>query len=222
MEQAARLCEEGFPADASVVEAWESVVGSGDLSPDSPLARMLAGLRLGQPLRRPALGAALRRIAADPWSFYNGSLAAELAAGAGPGSLLTAAALRGYRVRQASLAETFFQGQRVVSVADEFGGSLLAQTLNTVEAYNFPLLRVQGRWGQALHFLVEALKFAYANRLTLGDPAFEPQVPALIAQMTSKAHAALLRARISPDRTYPVAHYADLGNLTGPVRRLPL
>ncbi len=64
-------------------------------------------------------------------------------------------------MRSARLAETFFLGQRVVSVADEFGGSLLVQALNTVEAYNFPLLRSLGRWGQALHYLVEALKFAY-------------------------------------------------------------
>ncbi len=44
-------------------------------------------------------------------------------------------------------------------------------------------------------------------------------MPGLIAEMTSKAHAALLRRRISADRTYPVAHYADLGNITGPSRR---
>jgi hypothetical protein len=96
-----------------------------------------------------------------PFSFLTVTCAA------GEGSLLTKEALAGYRVRNASLAETFFLGDRVVSVGDEFGGSLLVQTLNTVEAYNFPLLYSKERWSQALHYLVEALKFAYVVCLSL-------------------------------------------------------
>ncbi len=211
--QAMQLCNDGFLVDPELYAAYEEARNVDGLSADSPLGQMLAGLRPGGRLKRPALATTLQRIADDPESFYNGSLARDLVSQTG--GVLTEEDFRNYRVREVGLVETFFLGHRIVSVGAEFGGSLLVQVLNTVEAYNFPLL---GYGAQAMHYLVEAFKFAYANRLTLGDPAFEPQVPNIIAEMTNKQHAANLRARISSDRTFPLAHYADLGNLTGPSR----
>jgi hypothetical protein len=89
-------------------------------------------------------------------------------------------------------------------VGAEFGGSVLVQAVNTLEG----LLDAQARPGTVLflHYVAEALKFAFANRMLLGDPAFEPQVVAIIAKMIDPEHAASLRARISPTHTFPVVN----------------
>lgn len=92
---------------------------------------------------------------------------------------------------------------------------MLMQFLNTVDGL---IDETMIGTAQYFHYYAEAFKFAFANRLLLGDPAFEPQVAGLEAQMISPAHAALLRAKISPSRTFPTSYYADLGNISAPSR----
>ncbi len=165
---------------------------------------------VGSVVRRPDLAATLRVLAADARALYRAgplrdAVLAELAAA---GALVTAQDLEQYSASPLPLVHTFFRGYRVVSAGAPFGGPVLVQALNTLEFYE----------DASPHFMVESLKWAYSNRQALGDPGFVPDVDArVLPAMLSKQHAALLRDKIDPRRTFSPSHYSDLVNVTDPV-----
>jgi len=95
----------------------------------------------------------------------------------------------------------------VFTVPAPFGGPLVLQSLNTLERYQLgqisdPVLRT--------HLMLEAWKFAYANRMGLADPQFVSNVSLLQQQMIDKDHAAAIRTKISLSGALPLSHYEDL------------
>ena len=76
--------------------------------------------------------------------------------------------------------------------------------------FNDPALKVGDE-----HIQVEALKFAYAGRMRLGDPDFIPNMKSIEDRMVDPRVASELGARINPDRTFPPDYYtsawAELG-----------
>lgn len=57
-----------------------------------------------------------------------------------------------------------------------------------------------------MHRFVEALKYALAMRLSLGDPRFV-NVTNVLSKMTSTSYAEELKNRINDKKTYDPAHY---------------
>ena len=80
-------------------------------------------------------------------------------------------------------------------------------TLNLIEPYNFPLMTNASSLAQ--HYLIEAWKWSFSDRMAIADPDFVNQTH-VIEAMVSKDHAAQLRQKFSSTTTYPPAHYADL------------
>jgi gamma-glutamyltranspeptidase/glutathione hydrolase len=79
------------------------------------------------------------------------------------------------------------------------GGVHVIEILNMLEA--LPASAVQTNNAQRLHFFVEAMKIAYADRAEyLGDPDFV-KVP--VAALTSKRYAAARVKEIDPDKARP-------------------
>jgi gamma-glutamyltranspeptidase/glutathione hydrolase len=151
----------------------------------------------GWRLRQPDLARTLRRIAAGgAGAFYRGELAEAIAKEvARTGGVLSAADLAGYRPVLREPLRGSYRGLEVLSFPPpSSGGVALLETLNVLEGFD---LRAQGAGSSAaIHRVAEALKLAFADRAAhLGDPDFAA-VP--VERLTSREHAARLRARINP------------------------
>lgn len=77
----------------------------------------------------------------------------------------------------------------------KFSGDDLSSTAKKIETY---------------HKIIEATKFAYADRILLGDPAFE-DVSQLLKRMQSDEYAAYLRGNIDEVETHDVDYYTRVG-----------
>jgi gamma-glutamyltranspeptidase/glutathione hydrolase len=64
---------------------------------------------------------------------------------------------------------------------------------------------------QELMVVIEATKFAYGQRATLGDPAFTSNVSSLEQTYITEDVASLARAKISDNQTHPSAYYTPSG-----------
>ncbi len=139
------------------------------------------------PLDLSALAATLERIAEEgPQGFYRGPTAEAIAAEvARRGGVLDAADLAGYRAVLREPLRGWFRGKEILCMPPpSSGGVVLLQALSILDG--FPLdqereatLAAQGVSagpgisGRAVHWWIEALRLAFADRAAhLGDPDF--------------------------------------------------
>jgi gamma-glutamyltranspeptidase/glutathione hydrolase len=198
MAPAIRLAERGFPLNARDARSLRNE----DLA-RSPEARRIFQrdgrfYGEGEVFRQPLLARTLKRIAADPESFYRGALARQLAAGVGKeGGLITAQDLAAYEVKERAPVRGSYRGYEVISAPPpSSGGVALLQMLNILEGYDLAAL---GRGSAAsMHLMAEAMRRAFYDRATLmGDPDF---VAVPVAQLVEKAYAEAWRASIEEAR----------------------
>ena len=166
-------------------------------------------LKPGDRFTQPQLAATLKRIAADPASFYKGPMAAELAASIQKGGgLLTTADLAAYAVKDRAPLTGSYRGCEIVTAPPpSAGGIVLLEILNILSGYDLAKLGdrtpqqsgsttdpVVG-WSMA-HLITEAFRRAYKDRADyLGDPDFTT-MPA--QRLISPAYAAAWRKSIQP------------------------
>jgi len=146
--------------------------------------------------------------------FYNGVLGENLIADMkeiDSDSIMTTQDLSDYTVVERDPVVSFYRGFEVFGAPPPFtGGAIVAQGLNIIEQYNFPLM---GDGPLTQHYLIQSMLFGYADRTGMGDPANPYNVNMMtdiIDVMATKTHAATLRPKISDNTTYPVDHYFDL------------
>jgi gamma-glutamyltranspeptidase/glutathione hydrolase len=165
-------------------------------------------LREGDRLQQPELAATLQAIAAEgPDGFYRGAVAEKIAAAIqAAGGIVTRADLEAYRPLLRSPVRGSYRGHTIVSMPlPSSGGTVLVETLNILEGLRLSD-HPQGS-APALHWLIEAMKRAYADRARyLGDPAF---ADAPVRRLLDKDYAAQLRAKIDPDRAATAAEVAE-------------
>ena len=141
----------------------------------------------------------LQAIAQDgPKAFYQGRIAGEIAAAVrGAGGIMTADDLKNYRAIERTPVRGTYRGYDIVSMPPpSSGGVALIEMLNILEGYDLGKL---GRGDRSLHYMIEAMKRAYADRaIYMGDPG---SVKMPIAGLTSKKYAAALRASIGEKAT---------------------
>jgi gamma-glutamyltranspeptidase/glutathione hydrolase len=159
--------------------------------------------QLGDRLRQTDLATTLERIAsAGPDGFYKGRTAElierEMQAN---GGLITRQDLETYRAKRRTPIEGTYRGYQILSMPPpSSGGTVLVEMLNIIEGYDLAALGF--RSAASVHVTAEAMRRAYADRARhLGDPDFNPELP--LARLTSKDHAARLRASIREDRASP-------------------
>ena len=201
MAPAIRLADEGFVLDAGDV----GLLGyaSADFARDAPSAAIFLNqgrpFDAGERLVQKDLARVLERISRDgPDGFYRGPVAAAMvAASRAGGGVFASADFERYRVREFAPVECDYRGYRIVSAPPpSSGGTVLCQVLNTLEGYP---LKAQGfRSAQAVHWQIEALRHAFADRnALLGDPDF---VENPVARLIDKGYAAKIREAIDPAR----------------------
>jgi gamma-glutamyltranspeptidase/glutathione hydrolase len=205
MAPAIRLAAKGYriaPGDAKIFAA---VAGKLKRHPVADKLFAINGHmpRAGERLRHPMLAKALKAIAKKgDKAFYEGPIAqAIVKASKRQGGILTLADFSKYHVEWLKPIICTYRGYTIVSAPPpSSGGVTLCEMLNILSGwpkfagYNFHSV-------PAVHDMVEAMRFAYADRNTaLGDPDF---VHNPIQKLLSAQHAAKIRARIPADRAVP-------------------
>jgi len=159
-------------------------------------------LREGERLYQFDLAETLRAIAEKgPQGFYEGRTARQIAdAVRAAGGIMSAEDLKNYRAIERPVVRGSYRGFGIVSVPPpSSGGVHLIEMLNILEGYDLAKL---GRGEQSLHYLIEAMKRAHADRAVyMGDPD-ALKIPVL--GLASKKYAARLRANIN-ERATPSA-----------------
>ncbi|XP_070534186.1 glutathione hydrolase 1 proenzyme-like [Ptychodera flava] len=161
----------------------------------------------GDILKRPDLATVLEIIAdegAD--AFYKGNLTDKIVhAVKQAGGSLTKADLADYTAKMKTPLQTTYHDYQVYAVPEPSGGAVFLSIAAIMEGYNLtaelkndPLTH---------HRMIEAFKFAYAQKSDLGDPDFVPNVQNLTNIMISKHAAAEIRNKIDDSKTFPPGHY---------------
>ncbi len=201
MAPAIRLAREGFEIGPYHVEmmAWKRPRLEGRFPETLRVHYPPEGVALepGWRLVQTDLARTLERIAEHgPRAFYEGEIArATVAAVKERGGLLTLDDLERYAPKVREPVRGSYRGHDIYSFPPpSSGGVALIEALNILEGIE--LARYGPGSSASIHRIVEALKFAFADRAAhLGDADFV-EVP--VERLTDKGYAAKLRARINP------------------------
>jgi gamma-glutamyltranspeptidase/glutathione hydrolase len=216
---AIKLATEGFVLASE--EAHE--LADADLAkfPDSKRIFQRDGnlYKEGETFKQPELARTLTRIAADPDTFYRGTMAHELIDELKKGgALLTLDDLAQYTVVERIPVSGSFHDYTVISAPPpSSGGIVLLTALNILEGYD--LSKLGDRSPPSIHLITEAYRRAYMDRSDyLGDPDYNP-IPT--AQLTSKKYAEAWRASIVPDAATPSTSLVRPAGFLPPVPKTP-
>lgn len=203
VQPAITLAEQGFIVSERFSRA---TVQRLDPLKQNPAARTIFAPN-GQPLNPGArliqrdLGRTLRTISQTPHAFYTGTIATAIARDMQRnGGLITTNDLKAYRPTWRSPVCGAFKRMEVCSMPPpSSGGVHLIQLLNLWS--NAYVAKTPWHHPNALHFMAESMKIAYADRaIHLGDPGF---VTVPVTALINPAYAALRRGEISMQRTRP-------------------
>jgi gamma-glutamyltranspeptidase / glutathione hydrolase len=131
-------------------------------------------------------------------AFYQGRTAAQIAdAVRGAGGVMTRDDLKNYHAQERPAVRGKYRGYDIISMPPpSSGGVHLIEMLNILEGYDLHKL---GRGEQSMHYMIEAMKRAYADRAEyMGDPDV---VKMPIAGLLAKQYAATLRTTIGEKAT---------------------
>jgi gamma-glutamyltranspeptidase/glutathione hydrolase len=206
MAPAIRLAREGFTigqGDAGVYQ-----IASAELAKDPIGAKIFfkdgRPLQQGDRLVQPQLAHSLQLISdrGPEAAFYRGPIAAAIvAASHAGGGILSIADFEHYRVRELPPVECDYRGFHLISAPPpSSGGVMICEILQILQGYDLGKMGFHS--ADEVHFLVESMRRAFADRRDLGDPAF---VSNPVAEFLSPAHAAAVRAGIDPLRATPSA-----------------
>eukprot|EP01135_Chromosphaera_perkinsii_P003480 Nk52_evm6s245 gene=Nk52_evmTU6s245 len=163
-------------------------------------------IQAGDTLRRPKLGKTLKLIAlkgAD--EFYTGSIANLIVSEIQEnGGVITKEDLKEYKPEVRTPVSTKYQGYTVLSAPAPASGGVLIDILNILEGYNFSPNDTKN--ATTYHRIIEAFKFAYAKRTSLGDPKFT-DIEKLVKQMLDKKYGEQQRKKIEDGKTFPTDYY---------------
>uniref|UniRef100_A0A8C7Y0R6 Glutathione hydrolase n=1 Tax=Oryzias sinensis TaxID=183150 RepID=A0A8C7Y0R6_9TELE len=209
-----QLAEKGFPlgrALASAISDKRDIILN-----DKVFCEVFCGedgdvLKENKTIKFTKLAETYRKIAEEgPDAFYEGSLAQNLVNDIqAAGGIITMEDLKNYTavLDESPLRVNVGEYAMVVPNAPA-SGPVLSLILNILNGYNFTADSVASPEKKILtfHRIVEAYRFAYAKRSSLGDPKFL-SIDNLIQNLTSQSFADALREKISDSSTQPVNYY---------------
>jgi gamma-glutamyltranspeptidase/glutathione hydrolase len=150
------------------------------------------------------LARSLRLIAEQgSQAFYRGRIAERIAHDMQEhGGLITMEDLGKYEAQVRKPVTGTYRGYHIISMPPpSSGGTILIEMLNILEGYS--LGEMERYSPETLHLIAEAMKFAYFDRaIYMGDSDF---VDVPVELLTSKKHAADIRARIDREKAVPSA-----------------
>ena len=183
------LAGEGFPVSEIVAAEWTGSEAHLREHPNAAATYLPNGRapRVGERFRNAGLARTYTQIAAAGCeAFYSGDIAQQiLATSRLLGGYMNAADLSDFEAEWVTPISTTYRGWSVHELPPNGQGIAALMMLNILE--EFPLGDYSGQSVEALHFMIEAKKLAYADMSRLvADPRFGP-VP--VADMLSKPYA---------------------------------
>jgi len=164
----------------------------------------------GEKLVQPDLAAVLQSISEKgPDAFYKGAPAdAIVKASQAKGGILAKEDFEQYKVRELKPIECNYRGYDIISSPPpSSGGVIICEILNVLEGY--PLSYLGYGSAEAVHIMVEAMRYAYVDRnAALGDPDF---IDNPVSKLLDKNYAKEIRAKIDPYRAGTSATLKPLG-----------
>ena len=130
-------------------------------------------------------------------AFYEGSIADQIVkANIQRGGSITKEDLKHYTVNEEQPLTCQYKGYQIITAPPPGSGATICEALRILDPY--PL----GNWGfhssQATHYILEAMRFAYADRNHyLGDPHF---VNNPVNRLLSDPYVAQIRHKIKPNK----------------------
>lgn len=210
-----RLAEEGFLVTRTLHALVSKFKSSFNRSPAMKETYLDASgnpKAIGERITRPALGRTFRAIAREgPNVFYSGYIADALIAEINhQGGSMTKKDFEDYRIVEQESLSGSYRGYNLLTVGAPASGHVLIEALNILNGFNFSATEDNPeKIVERSHFVVEAMKFAYASRMKLGDPSFV-DVQDILKKLQDPAWAADMRKKISPDRTHGPEYYMDV------------
>ncbi|KAI9206192.1 gamma-glutamyltranspeptidase [Polychytrium aggregatum] len=211
VQPAADLCIEGWTV--SPLLAQRIATAEPWLLKDPAFSAVFApngtGLKEGQHIKRVTLGKTLQIIADEGVdSFYRGSIAHSLVKTVqGAGGILTLEDLANYRVHVNETVVGYYHGRKVITGPPPSSGAVFITIMNILEGYD---LRGEGLTLLNYHRIIEAFKYAYAQRGFYGDPADAvfSNITSIMHKFIDKDLAAAYRHNTSDDHTFnDIQHY---------------
>ncbi|KAJ7680309.1 gamma-glutamyltranspeptidase [Mycena polygramma] len=160
-------------------------------------------LREGDVIKRANYSRTLATIASEgPNAFYKGPIADSLIRKVrATGGILSHADLENYTVKVDHALQGTYRGRTVYTGHAPTSGPVLLHMLNLIE--KFPMT---ARTPLNVHRAVEVLKFGFAARTKICDPAFNNDTTR-IDEISTKPFADAIAVNITDDRTHPPGWY---------------
>ncbi|KAF9071681.1 gamma-glutamyltranspeptidase [Rhodocollybia butyracea] len=163
-------------------------------------------LKQGEVIRRTNLSRTLSIIASEgPDAFYKGPIADSLVRKIhATGGIVSNADFENYTVKVYPALEGSYIGKKIYVADAPTSGPSFLHMLNLLEKYDFDFST-----GVNIHRLVETMKFGFAARTRISDPAFRNDTE-IIDEIRTKAFADAIRKNLTDDRTHPAEYYNPL------------
>ncbi|KAH9839396.1 gamma-glutamyltranspeptidase [Rhodofomes roseus] len=163
-------------------------------------------LKEGETIRRTNLSRTLAVIAEEGAdALYKGPIADSLIRKIrATGGIMTHEDLQNYAVHVRPALQGTYRGRKVYTQHAPTSGPVLLHMLNLVEHYED--LTEEGRTPLNNHRLIEAMKFGFAARTRVCDPAFVDDTK-LIDEIPTKAYSDIIFPNITDDSTHTPEYY---------------
>lgn len=172
----------------------------------------------GDTVEQPTLAQTLEGVAQHGVGYFYDTIAADLSKDVrDAGGIMTESDIKNYAVKIHEPIRINVLGHTLLSASgSSSGGAVIAGIVNFLEGYEQPMAS-QGHLYD--HRLVEAMKHAFAIRLSLGDPDFV-DTTGPIAALLDKGYMGNLRNLTSDSTVLPLDDYGGTYNLNAAGRRL--
>ncbi|KAK2592948.1 hypothetical protein QQS21_009355 [Conoideocrella luteorostrata] len=171
-------------------------------------------LKVGEIMTRKRYANTLEKIANHGSDiFYNGELAEAMVKHIQQhNGTLTVSDFQNYKVVSRPVRNTTYRGINLYTVGAPASGSITLNILKTMEQYDVSKTTTTSSDANlTAHRFVEAMRFGYGARASLGDPDFVKGVGEFEAHLLDAAHARQTKEHISDDHTLPVQEYDPSG-----------
>jgi gamma-glutamyltranspeptidase/glutathione hydrolase len=160
----------------------------------------------GQKLHRPHLAETLETVAVHGVKvFYEGPIAKRTIAKIREnGGIMTLDDLKKYKAVIRKPHKIEYRNYTIHSAPAPSSGTIALSTMLILSGYD---VSNSSNINRTTHLLDEAMKFAYGQRGTLGDPAFVPNVTSLESRYLEDSTAKKIRERITLNKTHGAAYY---------------